>query len=385
MSKSLKIILAGLAGATIMATAASASGFNRGTADTDILYEDGNFVSRSSMTFVSPTVDVSYVGLTGASTGEIAEAYVVPNFAMKLQATDSVSCAGTYTTPFGAGSDYTGTTAGFDNDALATTEQTFVTNEFGLTCAYGMDVGKGRFSILGGGFIQTLDYEQLVGAGAFRFELSDTGYGYRVGAAYEIPEIALRAQLMYRSEVTVDATGTFGTIGGFVTNPGAFGRATFPQSVELKVQSGVAPGWLVYGGVKWTDWSVFDVLTYQASTPGLDQTLNFFWKDGWTVNAGVAHQFTDKIAGTVGVTWDSAVGTGHDLRDADVWTISAGGSYKPNDMVEFRGGLGVSFIGAATQTFTSDAIGNPIAAPAGFKSAEAGHAIGGTISAKIKF
>ncbi len=382
MSKSIKTILAGLAGATIMASSAYAGGFSRGTADTDILYEDGGFVSRSSVTFVSPTQDVTLFG--GASTGNVLGSYVIPNFAMKLQATDSVACAGTYTTPFGADSDYTGTTFGFDSDSNITTMQSFSAHELGLTCSYGMDVGKGRVSLIGGVFMQHLDYEQFVGGGLALFELSDTGYGFRVGGAYEIPEIALRAQLMYRSAVDVSADGTFGIIGGPILNPGAVGFAKFPQSVELKVQSGIAPGWLVYGAVTWTDWSVFDVLTYQASVPGLDRTLNFFWEDGWTVNLGIAHQFNEEVAGTVSVTWDKGVGTGHDLQGSDRWTLAAGGSYKPNDMVEFRAGLGVTFFGATSQDFTSNFLGTPIAAP-GFKTAEAGNAIGGSISAKIKF
>lgn len=382
MSSSIKKIIFGLAGASILATAANAGGFSRGTADTDILYEDGNFVSRSSMTFVSPNLDVTLFG--GASSGEIAESYVIPNFAMKLQATEDLACAGTYTTPFGGHTDYSGTTIGVDSDALATVSQEFLVNELGLTCNYKFDLSKGRAYIIGGVFGQTLSLDQVVAGGAAALRLEDEGFGYRIGAAYEIPEIALRAQIMYRSAVDVDAEGVFETITGIPLNPNAFGRATLPQSVELKVQSGVAPGWLVYGSVTWTDWSVFDQLTYQASVPGTDQTLNFFYRDGWTVNAGVAHQFTEKLAGTASVTWDRGVGTGYDLRGADVWTVSAGGSFKANDRVEFRGGLGLSFFGSDSQNFTADALGNPIPAP-GFKTSDSGYAIGGTISAKVKF
>ena len=46
-------ILAGCVSLTAVGTAA-AGGFSRGTADTDILFEQGNFNMRSSVTIVSP-------------------------------------------------------------------------------------------------------------------------------------------------------------------------------------------------------------------------------------------------------------------------------------------------------------------------------------------
>ncbi|MEO0543985.1 MAG: outer membrane protein transport protein [Pseudomonadota bacterium] len=383
MAHTIKNIAVALVTATAIAGTAHAGGFDRGTADTDILYEDGDFVSRSSFTYVSPTLNITTFG--GASTGEVAPDYVIPNFAMKVQATDNVACAGTYTTPFGGSTDYTGTTLGTDSDALATTQQEFVTNELGLTCAYQIDAGKGRVSLLGGVFVQHLDFTQDVLAGTARLNLSDMGYGYRLGAAYEIPEIALRAQVMYRSAVTVDATGTFDSlVAPVVINPAAFGLATFPRSVEAKVQSGIAPGWLAFGSVKWTQWSVFDVLEYQAFAAPVNSTLNFFWRDGWTVTGGIARRFNDTFAASASLTWDRGVGTGHDLQNRDVWSVAVGTSVTPTERFEIRAGAGVSFFGAASQDFTTDGIGNPIASP-GFKTSEAGTAIGGSLSAKIKF
>ncbi|WP_051541023.1 OmpP1/FadL family transporter [Ahrensia sp. 13_GOM-1096m] len=392
MSSSINKIILGFAGATILATAANAGGFSRGTADTDILYEDGNFVSRSSMTFVSPKQNLTSQGYGASESSDLLESYVIPSFAMKLEPVEDIACAGTYTTPFGGKSDYSGTTLGFDVTTAKTTgsvKQDFVTNELGLTCGVSFNAGPGKFTILGGAFYQSLDFEQLIGYSpklggpTLALRLSDHGYGYRVGAAYEIPEIALRAQLMYRSAVNVDATGTLDILSGGTANPFATGKATFPQSVELKVQSGVAPGWLVYGGVKWTDWSVFDVLEYNAT--GTPASLNFFWKDGWTINGGVAHQLNDALAVTAGLTWDRGVGTGHDLQESDVWTASAGASFKPSENVEFRGGVGYSWFGAASQDFTAGGgVGSSVPAP-GIKTAESGSAIGVNISAKIKF
>lgn len=387
MSTKTKTILAALGFATLMTSAAHAGGFSRGTADTDILFEQGTFVTRFGATYVSPTQNVN-IGTPGtpgpAGSFDNTPSYFVPSAAMKLQVTDALGCAGTFTTPFGGDVDYSGSFLGYDTDSLATTSQSFVTNELGLTCGYGIDVGPGRAYLIGGVFMQTLDFEQnvlgnIAPGGAGVFELSDTGFGYRIGAAYEIPEIALRAQLLYRSAVSVDAEGSFTSVIG--NNPFAVGTATFPQSVELKVQSGVAPGWLVFGSAKWTDWSSFDTLDYVALTPS---ALVFNYSDGWTVTAGVAHRFNEQFAASASVTWDQGVGTGFDLNGADVYTIAVGGSYTPSEMVEVRAGLGVSFFGGDSQDFRDIGGGNSLPI-AGYKTSSSGNAIGGSFSAKIKF
>lgn len=105
--------------------------------------------------------------------------------------------------------------------------------------------------------------------GTGRLDLEGNGVGWRIGAAYEIPEIAFRASLMYNAAVDLgDVTGTLDLrqsplapgLGGRVTD--VYGTAEMPQSVEFKLQSGFAPGWLAYGSVKWVDWSVLDVIAF---------------------------------------------------------------------------------------------------------------------------
>ena len=53
---------------------------------------------------------------------------------MKLQATDNIACAGTFTTPYGGATDYSGTAAGLDVSTATlggtrSVSQEFVTNE----------------------------------------------------------------------------------------------------------------------------------------------------------------------------------------------------------------------------------------------------------------
>jgi long-chain fatty acid transport protein len=377
----LKVSVSALA-LSVMAGSAMAGGFSRGTADTDILFEKGNVVTRMGAAIVAPTQNVV---VAGTEIGDPFQTYMIPNFAAKFQVTDAAACAATFTTPFGGHSDYSDTTLGRDpTSTIGAVSQDFVTSEFGATCSYGFDAGPGKLFVLGGVFYQQLDFEQIYGAGLLKLSLSDGGVGYRAGVGYEIPEVALRGQLIYRSAVDVSATGTSTFIPfGFVFPAPSSGEATFPQSVELKLQSGIAEGWLAYANVKWTDWSVFEVLDYVAAngsgapTPG---KLNFYWRDGWTVNLGVAHRFNEKLAGTVGVTWDRGVATGYDINST-TWSIAAGGSYTPSEQAELRFGLQYSYIEGGEQTFLSPGV--PL--PSGTKVSPAGHAISGSASIKLKF
>jgi long-chain fatty acid transport protein len=381
-----------------LAGAAHAGGFNRGTADTDILFEDGN-AARAGVSIVVPNRGRDYFNATatGSAIGAVQgpvdgyenPTYFVPSLAAKYKVNDAAACALTYTTPFGGHSDFTGLTLagtpiGFDPTSLtASSEQEFVTHEFGGTCSYGFEMGKGKFSLLGGVFYQSLDFDQWVGGPTrpYLFHLTDGQVGWRVGAAYEIPEIALRAQVMYRSSVDIDATGDLSFTSGAGSLGPAEGHGKFPQSFEAKLQSGIAPGWLAYGSVKWTDWSVMDYVDYK--TPLGPNSLNFLWKDGWTVTAGVAHAFTDSLAGTVSLTWDRGVSTGHDIQ-SDVWTLGFGGSYKPNSNVEVRGGLGALFLASGTQNYVQGGGHVEVPAPGVWHSdSDVGYA--GSLSLAVKW
>lgn len=328
--------LAFLASASVM-SASQAGGFGRGSTDTDILYEEGNFNIRAGATYVNPTRKYT-VNANPALVGtDYASAYLIPSGAVKLNINDDMRCAGTYAMPFGGQTDYAAPTPG-----LGKLSEGFTINEFGLTCGYKFDMSKGRAWILGGVNMNLLNYDLVAAGGAVSINLKDTAANFRIGAAYEIPEIALRAQIMYTSGFGLAATGL---ANGFVP---ASGAAEMPQNVELKVQSGVAPGWLVFGSVKWTDWSVTETLDLTSAAIGGTRQNLYYWSDGWTVSAGVGHAFNEKWSGAATITWDKGVGTGYDLS-SDTWTFGVGGSYKDDMGGELKFGTGVTYIAAAAE------------------------------------
>lgn len=359
-----------LAVTSALTSTAMAGGWNRGEADTDILFEPGTVVSRAGITYVSPRRDYSTVNGATATDDRFSQDYVIPSFAAKWQATENFGCAFTYTQPFGADAEYgpqavfaslPAALGGGGGTGTGATRKEFITNEYGATCDVSAQAGKGRLHFLGGVFMQDFEYEADVFRGELRLQ-DDAAFGYRLGVAYEIPEYAMRFQLMYRSKVEHDADE-----GSFTWNPAlplpfgsfgsqaAFGSGTLPQSLKLSMQTGVAPGWLVYGSIKWTDWSVMDSLDYSVGTPGgfVPQQDVYNWRDGWTIQAGVGHAFTETVSGTVNLTWDRGVDTGADIY-TDSWTVGAGVSVKAGPG-ELRLGGAVSYLTSGEQSRANQA------------------------------
>ncbi len=348
------------------ATAAQAGGYARGEADTDILFESGDFIFRAGATYVSPRRKFKTTGPAGAANndGVYTNDYWIPSVAAKIGVSENFACALTYTQPFGADATYGMDVrrAQFYTAGKAPYgDKRFVTNEYGATCDVKFDVGPGKLHILGGVFVQDFSYTAVnegdtvpgysalapLPYGTLRLK-DDSAFGYRIGAAYEITEYALRVSLLYRSEVkhkTNEGSYDVQDLGAIYIPSSGYG--TLPQSLKLAVQSGVAPGWLVYGSVKWTDWSVLDSLNYRIGPSAVQKDI-YNWKDGWTIQAGVAHVFTEKLTGTVNVTWDSGVSTGADIHEDSV-TLAAGVLAKlgPGDL---RFGAGITHMSTGTQS-----------------------------------
>ena len=241
-----RMIMTGATIATIaLSSTALAGGFQRGAADTDILYEPGTFSMRTGLTDVSPQRGFDSVNGVGGDFGDYTGNYAIPSFSAGFGG-DMFGCAGTYVESFAANADYSETLDGALPRQVSSTQSTsnvdrlnfagagstsrtrtiaFDSNEFGLTCRVSYTADIGRFSLLGGVFAEDFNFEGsslgqrdvtgLLGAqaGALRAQgvqvilpslvevhsRGDYKAGYRIGAAYERPDIALRAQIMYRS------------------------------------------------------------------------------------------------------------------------------------------------------------------------------------------
>lgn len=235
---------------------------------------------------------------------------------------------------------------------------------YDMTCALAFDVAPGqRLSVIGGGrYIQTeidvLKMSDLLplpppfgGERLANVNLSGSGFGWRAGLAYEIPEFAVRASLFYDSEVDVHTTGELNS--GPLDAIPMETNVTMPQGLELRLQTGIAPRWLAFAGVKWVNWSVLDELfVTRTPEPLMEVTRTFNWSDGWTITGGVGHQLTDKIQLGSSLTWDQGIGGSY----SDTWQVGLGGSYKLNDMVTWSVGGALVYKTAHTETLFSETV-----------------------------
>lgn len=426
-----RMIMTGATIATIaLSSTALAGGFQRGTADTDILYEPGTFTMRTGLTHVAPMRGFDSVNGVSGDFGDYTGHYSIPSFSVGFGG-DMFGCAGTYTESFAATADYTDTLDGALPRQVSSTQSTsnvdrlnfagaqstsrtrtigFDSNEFGLTCRVSYTADVGRFSLLGGVFAEDFNFEgssfgqrdvtaqlgplaaalrargaQVVLPSLVEVE-SSGGFqgGYRIGAAYELPDIALRAQVMYRSEVEHDSVAGDGTVttdtavvrlangqtatiptfftplvgaataGGIQASLAPFAGQTIdvasslntaisPQSLTINAQTGIAPGTLLIGSFRWTDWSTNQsvVSTINSAQTGTSSSYSpYNWRDGYTASLGIGRAFNEQISGAISVGYDRGVSTGSETTYTDLYTVSGGVSFKANDWSEIRfGGL----------------------------------------------
>lgn len=354
---------------------AYAGGFDRGGVNIDQLFDAQPYSFDAGVTYVAPQRKLKNVQrldsppnpvALSSSSVDVGGDYAVPRVGIKANIFEPVDCLGTYTEPYGAYADY-GTGNAYSPTA---TKFKITTNDFGLTCSYKASVGKGTARIIGGVSYQEVDaflarqtLLAFTNTGIGTFKLSDGAWGWRLGAAYEIPDIALRATVMYYSRYNydslsgvVDTTGFKGGPLGNVT--GVFpvsASAEIPQALEFKLQTGIAPGWLAFGSVRWQEWSKLGVIPIKGvrnPVTGAASAVSFdpLYRDGWTVSGGLGHKFNDQLSGLVSLTWDRGTSTISGYQ-TDTWAFATGVSYSPSQNVELRLGGSLGVLTSGTSSF----------------------------------
>ncbi|KZL21579.1 Outer membrane protein transport protein (OMPP1/FadL/TodX) [Pseudovibrio axinellae] len=329
---------------SMIPAAAFAGGWStEGIASYDLLFAEERFGFEFQSTYGFRNVDFKNASTTQSSifgsyplpgedgADDIAADLWIGSAAVKMGLTDNLDFFARVSEPFEVRE-----APGFDwNGQYAIGETIGDTLSVEGMLSYRHEVSDGRFfRVFGGVRTMQMDFSQqaaLYGtlAAPTLATSSDLAFGYRIGAAFEVPEIALRALVSYESAVDLDMEGALTDQGFLFTN--AVAETTLPQSFEVKVQSGVAPGWLVSLGVKWTDWSVMQEASANliggegALIPVLDgsTTRDLSYSDGWIVEAGVGHQLTDKLALGSSVIWDKGIGGPY----SDYYAFTLGGAY----------------------------------------------------------
>ena len=243
-----------------------------------------------------------------------------------------------------------------------------------------------NFNFYGGGVYQTVKGDVSLRGQAYSLyngydaNIKETsGTGWLAGAAYQIPEIALKASVTYRSKIDhkVDINESLSVMSVLSQNPAILaglgvsedkiaaldstGKTTIttPQSVNLDLQSGIMADTVAFANVRWVNWKDFSIQPYQfgkvseaigrlVSRPDGFNLVEYS-KDQWSVTTGVGRKLNDQWAGNVSVGWDSGAGNPVTTLGPTegFWNVGLGVQYSPTPATFIAGGVKYFWLGDA--------------------------------------
>lgn len=281
----------------LSANASAAGGIDRSGQGISPIFETGRYFELS-FGAVNPKVDGTDV--LGGSTGNVAADYTQISLAYKFDINDKLSFAMILDQPFGADVLYEPTSlmlGGTKAEASSTSLSAILRYKFDG----GFSVHGGVKADRGDGFIRLsgLAYGPVNG---YNVTLdSDVAPGFLVGVAYEKPEIALRIALTYHSEIKHDFDTTE-RIGGVQVAPSSVTEVKLPSSVNLDVQSGIAKDTLLFGQIRYVDWSAFRVDPAWFTGVTGDGLIDL--EDTTTFTLGIGRRFNENWSGSLSFSYE---------------------------------------------------------------------------------
>ncbi len=387
--------------ATIPMTGAFAAALDRSGQSISAFLQPGNYF-EAGISVLDPTVSGT-ANANGSTLADMGDDYYFPSAALKLQVTDHFSFGLLYDQPFGADATYslTDPALSITGEGLFrnTTESTAVeVKTQNLSMILGFQPTE-NWNLYGGGVYQTVKGDvQLRGLayggqgtfGTYNASMKeDSAAGWLAGLAYQIPEIALKASVTYRSEIDHDAatTETFAApslFAGLNALPNGSTSITTPQSVNLDFQTGIMADTVAFANVRWVDWSNFSIRPTKfgtvsqnplvAASTGKPQGFDLvaYSDDQISATVGVGRKLSEQWAGNVSVGWDSGAGNPVSTLGPTegYWNLGLGMQFSPTPATFIAGGVKYFWLGDAKAQ-----AGSQFGTPATVANFEDNHAI----------
>jgi len=317
-----------------------ALGLDRSGQPTGIVFQDGNY-AELSFGFVMPSLDGEDIDIGaggGAGSGNVGEDFSLLGFGYKREINDQMSVAVIFDEPYGADVSYPeGESANLGGTA-ATVDSLAVT---GLAI-YQID---DNWTVYGGLRAQTIEAEVTLAGAAYGMASGynvvfdrEVGLGYTVGAAYEMPEIALRVAVTYHSEIDYSLPTTEN-----IAASSADTDVTTPQAINLDFQTGIAEDTLLFGSIRWADYDVTQVIPEAFGNSLTDLST------GSEYSIGIGRRFSDAFSGSISVGYEAE---GDDDLVSPLaptngnTSIAVGGQYTV-DNITYSGGVSYTVFGDA--------------------------------------
>ena len=393
----LKTLTTAIILATVPMTGAFAAALDRSGQSIATFLQPGNYF-EAGISVLDPNVSgkvrngyspsaapPSVIGLQNTNLSDMGDDYYFPSAALKLQVTDHFSFGLLYDQPFGADATYSLSDTvsaaaggvGLFHNGTETTEVEVKTQSISMIFGY---QPTENFNFYAGPVYQTIEGDvQLRGLayggnsnfGGYNASIKETGdVGWLAGAAYQIPEIALKASVTYRSEIDHKTTVDESSIAAPGANAGTLininnglgqTEITTPQSVNLDFQTGIMANTVAFANVRWVNWKDFSIRPYAfgkaaehplvaASTGKQDGfDLVAYTDDQWSANVGVGRKLNDQWAGNVSVGWDSGAGNPVTTLGPTegYWNLGLGAQFSPTPQTFIAGGVKYFWLGDA--------------------------------------
>ncbi|MFZ1643474.1 MAG: outer membrane protein transport protein [Candidatus Contendobacter sp.] len=191
-------------------------------------------------------------------------------------------------------------------------------------------------------------------------------FGYNLGALYEL-DPNTRFSVSYRSRINHSAEGDR-TISDYIPGGngevGAKADVTLPDWLGLAAYRRINNQWAVMGGVRWTNWSLFQKLQIDYAD-GSRSLTEENWEDSWAFNIGVSYDYNPALTFRAGYVYDQTPVPSAEFRtpripDSDRNAIGLGFSYHPNPQLSVDFGyMYISFADASTENTINPSPGLP--------------------------
>lgn len=306
------------------------------------------------------------------NTGDMASSSKFYNFALKLKLMDDFSFGIIYDQPFAAKIEYPqqSNSSYFDNDLSH--EGTLVDVKMqNLSVLLGYSPIN-NFQIYGGPVYQEVKGKVLLRGKAvtevfngYNAKFKKEGdIGWLAGVSYQIPDIALKAAVTYRSKIKYKLDveeDIFGEPLHLVENEKT--KLDTPQSINIDFQTGITPKTLMYANLRWVNWKNFktrptqfgaisemvtSAITEGEYTEGFN--LDGYHKDQYSILVGLGHQFTEKWSASTDIGWDSGTGDPASILGPvnGSWSLGLGIQFNPAPNYFIAGGVKYFWLGNVT-------------------------------------
>lgn len=336
----------------LTAGSAAAGGLERSTQSVAILFETGRY-AEFSLGIVDPDVSGTLGGVF--SSDNMLGSYNAVSLGYKQPLGDNLDVALILDQPIGADIDYpagafyplAGTDAEVDSTALTGLLRYKMPSNFSVYGGVRLQSVEGRINI---------ETAPPVGAIPVSYNLQtnrDYQVGYVVGVAWEKPEIAARVALTYNSAIThsLRMSETSTVTPSSVTEQ----DVEIPQSVNLEFQTGIAADTLLFGSIRWVDWTAFVIAPPIYDAIYGPRPLVNYQSDRVTYNLGLGRKFNETWSGAVTLSHEPSNGdiTGN-LGPTDGFTSVGLAATYTHDNMKVTGGVRYIWLGDATTTLGAD-------------------------------